>query len=175
MLAEGHTKPIRSATCIAVTDVYLLSLHKSDFIGVLQQFRTHFNLKKDILLTTIPNLSQIVSQNAIENLVYTFKDEVFIKDHTITQEGESNDFVYIIKHGEVALLKNDLFLSLVDDSHNGLFGEDCLFEDFHEYTTVAISQNVKVFKIAQQSLRMRLPNFCLDALRLHYYKKKRYR
>jgi hypothetical protein len=42
----------------------------------------------------------------IENLLYVFKEETKFKDNQVTIEGATKDFVYILKQGELAVLKN---------------------------------------------------------------------
>ena len=149
LLVETNKGAVRSATCIAQTDVFLITLHRLDFIEVIKEYKKRMNHKKDLLKRNLPKFDTIVSNQIIENLMYSFKEITRFRENRITQEDVTGDYIYILEHGEVALHKKygneHIFLTIIDQ---GIFGEEALFSNLHKYSVVVISEEAKLLRIS---------------------------
>jgi hypothetical protein len=137
-----------------MVECYLITLKRDDFLEVIKQFKKDSGIKKQIMIHSIPKFDTIVSQQIIENLMYSFKDDIHQRDHYLTREGVTSDFIYILQQGEVAIMKNykkhPVVVATIDDINNGMIGEEALFNEhgLHQYSCVVISQQARLLKIS---------------------------
>ncbi|KAM3147253.1 hypothetical protein pb186bvf_000504 [Paramecium bursaria] len=167
LLIEQQKAALRSASCIAYTDSYLLTLERQDFLEVLKQFKKDSQEKKDILTKCIPKFESIASTLIMENLMYSFKEEYKNIHDYITIQGQEADQFYILCNGEVAITKhyNDHQLLLSITSSFEVLGEESLFCDQYKYSIQALQQDTKLLKISAGSLLLRSPKVCINEIR----------
>lgn len=164
-----------------MTEVFLITLRRDDFLEVIKQFRKDSALKREILMSAIPKFESIASQQIIENLMYSFKEEVHQRDHYLTREDISSDDVFIIQSGEVAIMKNymghPVIIAIVDHTTHELLGEESLFNEnaMHQYSCIVVSQQVRLLRITQSSFKLRSPNYCIEGIRCNLQSKIEFR
>jgi CRP-like cAMP-binding protein len=94
----------RSANIQCTKDTHFATLHKNDYLRILG----HLSSKKleDLVsfFSSLPTFSAWSKKNLIK-LTYYFKNIKFKRNQTIFSEGDPADSVFIVKKGEVELLK----------------------------------------------------------------------
>ncbi|CAD8079119.1 unnamed protein product [Paramecium sonneborni] len=173
-LMENNKDAQRTATCIADTDTYLISLNRNEFFEVLGSFKKDAEFKREVFQSVIPYFDKITSTLMVESLMYSFYEEIKSRDETVTQEGDQASNLYILYEGEVAIMKkHENHQMLLCSLHNQqVIGEESLFQDKYYYTVVVHSQEAKFFKISAQSFLLKGSSQCVKGLKNMMEKKQ---
>ncbi|CAD8160569.1 unnamed protein product [Paramecium pentaurelia] len=176
-LMENNRDAQRSATCIADIDTYLISLNRNEFFEVLGSFKKDAEFKREVFQSVIPYFERITSTLMIESLMYSFNEEIKLRDETVTQEGDQANTFYILFEGEVAIMKkHQNHQMLLCSLHNQqVIGEESLFQDNYFYTVVVHSQQAKFYKISAQSFLLKGSQQCVKGLKNMMEKKQQTR
>lgn len=78
------------------------------------------------ILKNIPFFSEL-SDEDLQQIAETVKMEYFPANHVIFNQGDPGDVMYIIKRGEVQVIRDDTILAVLKD--NAFFGEMALVSD----------------------------------------------
>jgi len=78
------------------------------------------------ILKNIPFFSELAEED-LQKIAENVKMEYFPANHIIFNQGDSGDVMYIIKRGEVQVIRDDTILAVLKD--NAFFGEMALVSD----------------------------------------------
>lgn len=181
-LLDAHPRQaVRSATCVAITDVVALSLDRAAFMDALEQIHRATLEKLALLSATVPHFEHIGSELMAENLMYSFKEAYLERGQRVTTEGELGEWVHVLVEGEAELARcvegRPARVSLVQGRQ--LVGEELLCREGqvhaeaylqvpsvanYRYTCTVLSQCAKLLKIDVASLCLKAPHHCLVAI-----------
>lgn len=83
----------------------LISLDRESFLEVIQQFKLENKEKLDTLRQVLPYFDRISSQQTIDNLMYSFKDEARSHGNYLALEGDLGESVWLLASGEINIYK----------------------------------------------------------------------
>lgn len=106
----------RAASIQCITECHLATLEKKDYMTILG----NITLKKiDSLTAFLKELSvfKTCTMKFVQRLSYYFKSVKYLRNQSVYKQGDSSDYVYIVKQGEFKLerevpIKQDKQLSL---------------------------------------------------------------
>jgi hypothetical protein len=69
-------------------DTVVLTLDRASFLEVIQHFKSDYRQRMKFLKDVIPNCERIAGLQPTENLMYSFKDDIFEQGAYLTTEGK---------------------------------------------------------------------------------------
>lgn len=102
------------------------------------------------ILKNIPFFSGL-SDEDLQQIVEKIKLEYFPADHVIFSEGDPGDIMYVIKRGEVQVIRNNAILALLKDGQ--FFGEMALVSDEPRNASIKTVTDVEALTLAKEDFK----------------------
>ena len=102
------------------------------------------------ILKKIPFFSEL-SEEDLQQIAEKVKMEYFPADHTIFNEGDTGEIMYVIKRGQVQVIRENAILATLSD--NAFFGEMALVSDEPRNATIKTVTDVEVLTLGKEDFK----------------------
>lgn len=102
------------------------------------------------ILKNIPFFSGL-SDEDLQQIVEKIKLEYFPADHVVFSEGDPGDIMYVIKRGEVQVIRDNAILAVLKDGQ--FFGEMALVSDEPRNASIKTVSDVEVLTLAKEDFK----------------------
>ena len=102
------------------------------------------------ILKNIPFFSEL-SDEDLQKIVEKIKMEYFPANHTIFNQGDEGGVMYVIKRGEVQVIRDDTILAVLKD--NSFFGEMALVSDEPRNAKVNTVTDVEALTLSKDDFK----------------------
>lgn len=102
------------------------------------------------ILKNIPFFSGL-SDEDLQQIVEKIKLEYFPADHVVFSEGDPGDMMYVIKRGEVQVIRNNAILAVLKDGQ--FFGEMALVSDEPRNASIKTVTDVEALTLAKEDFK----------------------
>ncbi|MBU0576967.1 cyclic nucleotide-binding domain-containing protein [Patescibacteria group bacterium] len=102
------------------------------------------------ILKNIPFFAEL-GDDDLQAIISKIQMEYFAADHVIFEEGDTGDKMYIIKRGQVQVLRDNTIVAVLSD--NQFFGEMALVSDEPRNATLKTVTDVEVLTLDKEDFR----------------------
>lgn len=102
------------------------------------------------ILKNIPFFSQL-SEEDLQQIAEKVQMQYFPANHIIFNQGDPGEIMYIIKRGEIQVIRDDTILAVLKD--NAFFGEMALVSDEPRNAKVVTITDVEALTLAKEDFR----------------------
>ena len=102
------------------------------------------------ILQNIPFFADL-EENDLQAIIEKVQMQYFDANHVIFNEGDTGDYMYIIKRGQVQVIRNNTILATLSD--NQFFGEMALVSDEPRNATVKTVTDVEVLTLNKDDFK----------------------
>ena len=102
------------------------------------------------ILKNIPFFSEL-SEEDLQQIAEEVKMEYFPADHTIFNEGDTGEIMYVIKRGQVQVIRDNAILATLSD--NAFFGEMALVSDEPRNATIKTVTDVELLTLGKEDFK----------------------
>lgn len=102
------------------------------------------------ILKNIPFFAELGGDD-LQAVISKIQMEYFAADHVIFEEGDTGDKMYIIKRGQVQVLRDNTIVAVLSD--NQFFGEMALVSDEPRNATLKTVTDVEVLTLDKEDFR----------------------
>ena len=167
----------RSLTMIAKEDTYLLTISSEDFLAylgkevfVIMQRKLHFIEKY------FPNVRKYTYVQK-ERIAYSMSPEDFKRGQHVMIKGRSNEYLYFISEGELALsleFDDKVTANVVKLGPGNCFGEETvLLGRRNFYNVVVLSERTLLYVIRRSDIYNAIPDEVLEKLKINFELKEK--
>ena len=167
----------RSLTMITKEDTYLLTLNAEDFIVLLS--KDVFKLlerKLHFIEKFFPNVRKYTYVKK-ERIAYSMSLEDFKRSQHVIIKGSSNEFLYFISEGELALsleFGDKITANVVKLGPGNCFGEECVLMGMRSYyNVVVLSERALLYVIRRNDVYNVLPEEVIDTWKTNFELKEK--
>ncbi|KAM3134740.1 hypothetical protein pb186bvf_013215 [Paramecium bursaria] len=167
----------RSLTVAAYSmDLYLVVLHKDDFLRFSQQFEKQIKEKQKLVFGVFSNINNEYSTARLETIIYSCQTVQYEKGQLLTIEGDVGEMFYIVQSGDITLYKKDekRNIKLCIISTGNLLGEEIVINKtgLYEYSARVSSLQAKVMEIQANQFHTKFPDECRRQIIQDYRQKQ---
>uniref|UniRef100_A0A7R9SVY1 cGMP-dependent protein kinase n=1 Tax=Polyblepharides amylifera TaxID=1486889 RepID=A0A7R9SVY1_9CHLO len=159
-----------AAEVVASGEVHVMMLERDDFNTMLGPLKEIISRGHKIEIIKKVKLLQLLSDREVERLANTCTLVPYIDGDTIIKQGEVGETFYMIKSGEVIVLKDGKELARL--SGGAFFGERALLEDEPRNSTIVASGEVECYAIDRDDFTKHLGPLS-DIMQMHASKLER--
>lgn len=102
------------------------------------------------IIKNIPFFSEL-SDEDLEAIISKIQMQYFAADHVIFEEGAPGDMMYILKRGQVQVLRDNTIVAVLKD--NDFFGEMALVSDEPRNATLKTVTDVEVLTLTKEDFK----------------------
>ncbi len=102
------------------------------------------------ILKNIPFFSEL-SEEDLQQIAEKVKMEYFPADHVIFNEGDTGEIMYVIKRGQVQVIREKAILATLND--NAFFGEMALVSDEPRNATIKTVTDVEALTLGKEDFK----------------------
>ena len=102
------------------------------------------------ILKSVPFFAEL-SDEDLQAIVDKVQMQYFAADHVIFNEGDPGDIMYVIKRGQVQVIRNNAILAVLADGQ--FFGEMALVSDVPRNATVKTVTEVEVLTLNKNDFK----------------------
>ncbi|MCK5616641.1 cyclic nucleotide-binding domain-containing protein [Candidatus Pacearchaeota archaeon] len=102
------------------------------------------------ILKSIPFFTEL-SDEDLQKIVEKIQMQYFPENHIIFNEGDEGDIMYVIKRGEVQVLRDNTILALLKDGQ--FFGEMALVSDETRNATIKSVSDVELLTLSKDDFK----------------------
>ncbi len=122
------------------------------------------------ILKNIPFFSTL-SEDDLNKIAENVKMEYFPKEHVIFNEGDPGEIMYVIKRGQVQVIRGDAVIATLEDG--AFFGEMALVSDEPRNATIKTVTELEVMTITKADFKHLMENNAGIAMTVSYEVVKR--
>lgn len=105
------------------------------------------------ILKNIPFFSEL-SEEDLQQITEKIKMEYFPADHVIFNEGDTGEVMYVIKRGQVQVIRENAILATLSD--NAFFGEMALVSDEPRNASIKTVTDVEALTLGKEDFKQLL-------------------
>ena len=102
------------------------------------------------ILKNIPFFAEL-SEEDLNKIIETVKMEYFPADHVIFNQGDPGDIMYVIKRGQIQVIRDNAILATLSD--NAFFGEMALVSDEPRNATIKTVTDLEVLTLTKEDFK----------------------
>ena len=102
------------------------------------------------ILKSIPFFAEL-SDEDIQKIIEKIQMQYFPENHVIFNEGDGGDIMYVIKRGEVQVLRDNTILAVLKDGQ--FFGEMALVSDETRNATIKTVSDVELLTLSKDDYK----------------------
>ncbi|CAD8066828.1 unnamed protein product [Paramecium sonneborni] len=162
----------------AFNNSIILKINKKECDEIYKYYGEIFLFKHRTLCKIIPGLGELNSKRILESLANQFENIILPNCTQITEENQIGEYIYFLAQGHVSFQKNKEHLFNIEES--GIIGDELLIDPdqdqngilTYEYTVIAKSAQVLLYKIKLKIFTRLFPNAIIRQIIIQYKQKQ---
>ncbi|CAD8062876.1 unnamed protein product [Paramecium sonneborni] len=163
---------------VSFNNSLILMINKKECDEIYKYYGEIFLYKHRTLCKVIPGLGELNSKRILEALSNQFENIILPHCTLITEENQIGDYIFFLAQGHVSFQKNKEHLFNIEES--GIIGDELLIDPdqdqngvlTYEYTVIAKSAQVLLYKIKLKIFTRLFPNAIIRQIILQHKQKQ---